>query len=102
MQLSERTRNKLALAVALSADLIQIIFFPMFVEGVLSPVDDVLDIAVGATLWSLLGWHYAFIPALVAEAIPGLDLVPTWTAAAFLAIKSKKHVSTEQGVVIDV
>lgn len=102
MQLSERTRNKLALAVALSADLLQIIFFPMFAQGALSPVDDVLDIAVGATLWALLGWHYAFIPALIAEAVPGLDLVPTWTAAAFLAIKSKKRVPTEQGVVIDV
>ena len=102
MKLSERTRNKLALAVALSADLIQIIFFPIFVQGALSPVDDVLDIAVGATLWSLLGWHYAFIPALVAEVIPGLDLVPTWTAAAFLAIKSKKQAPKGQGVVIDV
>lgn len=102
MQLSERTRIKLALAVALSADLLQIIFFPMFVQGALSPIDDVLDIAVAATLWALLGWHYAFIPALIAEAVPGLDLVPTWTAAAFLAIKSKKRAPTEKGVVIDV
>ena len=102
MQLSQLNRNKLALAVALSADLIQIIFFPIFAPGALSPVDDILDIAVGAALWSLLGWHYAFIPALIAEAVPGLDMVPTWTAAAFLAIKSKKHVPTEQGVAIDV
>ena len=102
MQPSESTRNKLALAVALSADFLQIIIFPMFAQGFFSPVDVALDIGVGATLWALLGWHYAFIPALIAEAVPGLDLVPTWTAAAFLAIKSKKRASTDQGVVIDV
>ena len=63
MQLSQLKRNYIAVAVALSADLIQIIFFPMFIQGALSPVDDVLDIAVGVTLWSLLGWHYAFHPS---------------------------------------
>ena len=102
MQLSESTRIKVALTVALSADFLQIIFLPMFIEGVFSPLDDVLDVAVGATLWALLGWHYSFLPALIAESIPGLDLVPTWTVSALLAIKSKKRAPTGQGVVIDV
>jgi hypothetical protein len=31
----------------------------------------------------LLGWHWAFLPTFAAELIPGLDLVPTWTAAVF-------------------
>lgn len=102
VQLPESTRSKVALAVALSADLLQIIIFPIFGPGFLSPVDDVLDIGVGAALWALLGWHYSFVPALVAESIPGLALVPTWTASAFLAINSKKRTATDQGVVIDV
>ena len=101
-QLSESTRNKVALTVALSADLLQIIIFPMFAPGFFSPVENVLDIAVGAALWALLGWHYSFLPALVAESIPGLALVPTWTASALLAINSKKRTATDQGVVIDV
>ena len=101
-QLSESSRNKVALAVALIADLLQIIIFPVFAPGFFSPVENVLDIAVGAALWALLGWHYSFLPALVAESIPGLGLVPTWTASALLAIKSKKRAATDQGDVIDV
>ena len=102
MQLPESTRNKVALAVALSADLLQIIIFPLFGPGFFSPTEDVLDIGVGAALWALLGWHYSFLPALAAESIPGLALVPTWTASAFLAIRSKKRTTTDQGQVIDV
>ena len=33
MQLSQLNRNKLPVAIALSADMIQIIFFPIFAEG---------------------------------------------------------------------
>jgi DNA invertase Pin-like site-specific DNA recombinase len=35
-----------ALAIAILADALQIVFFPMFVEGAFSPLDDLLDIAV--------------------------------------------------------
>ena len=89
MNLSESGRRKAALAVAMSADFLQISLFPIFGEGALSPFNDVLDIAVCGALWSLLGWHYSFVPALVAESIPGLNMVPTWTAAVLLATKSK-------------
>ena len=70
-----------AWAVAVAADALQIIAFPMFVPGGISPADTVLDLAVGAVLISLLGWHWAFLPSLLAELVPGLDLFPTWTAA---------------------
>lgn len=32
----------------------------------------------------LLGFHWALLPALAAEAIPALDLAPTWTASVLL------------------
>jgi hypothetical protein len=73
--------HRLAWLVAIAADAIQIIGLPFFVEGVLSPVDTLLDIVVAAILTRLLGWHWAFLPGLVAELIPGLDMFPTWTAA---------------------
>ncbi len=37
--------------------------------------------AVALVLMRLLGWHWALLPSLVAEMVPGLNLVPTWTAA---------------------
>jgi hypothetical protein len=74
---------RLAWMVALATDAIQIIAFPMFAEGALSPADSILDIAVGIILVRLLGWHWAFLPTLAVELVPGLDLFPTWTAAVW-------------------
>jgi hypothetical protein len=70
-----------AWAVAVAADALQIVAFPMFAPGGISPADTVLDLAVGAVLIRLLGWHWAFLPSLLTELVPGLDLFPTWTAA---------------------
>ena len=102
MKMSDSTRHKVALAVAMSADFLQISLIPIFGPGVFSPFNDALDLVVGGTLWALLGWHYSFLPAIVAESIPGLDLVPTWTVATFLAIKGKKSAPADKAVVIDV
>jgi hypothetical protein len=82
---SSQKRN--ALAIAVLADALQIVFFPMFVEGALSPLDDLLDIAVAWILIRLLGWHWAFLPSFVAELVPGLDLVPNWTLAVLVATR---------------
>ncbi len=71
--------------VALGADFAQIVAFPLFIAGAASPVNDVLDVVVAAILIKLVGWHWAFLPSLIAELIPGLDLVPTWTVAMWIA-----------------
>ena len=43
-----------------------------------------LDVLVAALLIRLLGFHWALLPTLAAEAVPALDLAPTWTAAVLL------------------
>lgn len=78
---------RLAWAVAIIADALQIFAFPSFAEGGLSPADDALDLVVAVVLIRLLGWHWAFVPTLLAEAVPGLDLVPTWTAAVYFVTR---------------
>ena len=67
--------------LAMAADALQIVVFPWFAEGALSPADDVLDLAVAAVLVNLLGWHWEFLPAFLVELVPGVDLVPFWTMA---------------------
>ena len=67
--------------LAVAADALQILVFPLFAEGALSPADDVLDLAVAAVLVHLLGWHWEFLPTFFAELVPGVDLVPFWTLA---------------------
>jgi hypothetical protein len=87
---------RLAWLVAIIADSIQILALPLFAEGALSPADGVLDIVVAVVLTRLLGWHWAFLPTLAAEMLPGFDLFPTWTAAVFYVTqKSVKAGETE-------
>jgi hypothetical protein len=81
--------HRLAWMVAVLADAVQIGAFPLFAEGALSPADTVLDIVVGAILIRLLGWHWAFLPSLAAELLPGFDLFPTWTAAVFFVTRAQ-------------
>jgi len=84
--------HRQAWLVAIAADLIQIVALPFFVAGGLSPLDDILDVAVGAILVQLLGWHWAFLPSFLVELTPGFDLFPTWTAAVFFVTSRRTSV----------
>jgi hypothetical protein len=67
--------------VAIAADAIQILLLPLFAFGGFSPTDTIIDLAVAVMLCRLIGWHWAFLPTMLAELLPGFDLFPTWTAA---------------------
>jgi hypothetical protein len=70
-----------AMVLAVVADALQLFLIPLFVEGALSPADDILDLGVGAMMIHLLGWHWEFLPSFLAKLVPGVDLVPFWTIA---------------------
>ncbi len=82
-----------AMVLAVIADALQIVVFPLFVEGALSPVDDILDFGIAAVLVQLLGWHWEFLPAFVAELVPGVDLVPFWTMAVANVYRKSKSIA---------
>jgi hypothetical protein len=88
------SEHRLAWLVAMAADALQIVAFPFFAEGGISPADSALDVVVGLILIRLLGWHWAFLPSLAAELIPGMDLFPTWTAAVWYVTRRRLN-STE-------
>ena len=81
--------------LAMAADALQIVVFPLFAEGALSPADDVLDLAVAALLVNLLGWHWEFLPAFLAELVPGVDLVPFWTIAVINVYRKWKQITVK-------
>jgi hypothetical protein len=91
--LSPRIRFRVAMVLAMAADALQIFVFPLFVEGALSPADDVLDLAVAAVLVHLLGWHWEFLPAFLAALVPGVDLVPFWTLAVVNVYRKWKQIT---------
>ena len=78
--------------LAIVADALQIVIFPLFVEGALSPADDVLDFGIAAVLVHLLGWHSEFLPSFLAKLVPGIDLVPFWTLAVANVYRKSKWI----------
>ncbi len=86
------TRFRIALILAVLADALQIALLPLFFEGAESPAEDILDLAIGAVLVSLLGWNWEFLPSFLGKLVPGVDLVPFWTmAVANVYRKSKRN-----------
>src|SRR5271165_675239 len=51
-----------AMVLAIVADTLQLVVFPLFVEGALSPADDLLDLGVGAAMIQLLAGTGNFCP----------------------------------------
>jgi hypothetical protein len=82
-------RIKIARVIAVAADALQLVLFPFFGVGGLSILNDGLDVVVAIVLVSLVGWHLAFLPSFLVEMTPGVDLVPTWTLAAWLATRHR-------------
>ena len=59
------TRAGWALLLAIAADGFQMALAPIFLEGALSPLNDLLDVAMGAAMVALIGWHFAFLPTFL-------------------------------------
>ena len=90
----EKTPGRIwaARVIALTADAVQLGFFPLFVGGAPEGFDAALDVVVGAAMVALCGWHWVFLPAFAAELLPGIDLAPTWTLAVLIATRQKPAV----------
>lgn len=42
------------------------------------PVQWLIDVSTAVLLFAVLGWRWLLLPALIAEAIPGLAFFPAW------------------------
>jgi hypothetical protein len=85
-----------AMVLAIIVDALQIVVFPLFVEGALSPADDILDFGIAAVLVQLLGWHWEFLPSFLAKLMPGVDLVPFWTMAVANVYRKSKSIAVAE------
>ena len=87
------SRFRAAFLLAVLADALQIIVFPLFIEGAPSPADDVLDFGIGAVLTYLLGWHWEFLPSFLGKLVPGVDLAPFWTLAVANVYRKSRRIA---------
>ena len=82
-----KTRIRVAWAIALAVDAIQI---PAEATG---PVGWLLgaglDLVTMVIMWAMLGFHWAFLPSFLTEWIPYLNLAPFWTLAVALATRGR-------------
>ncbi|MBP9901309.1 MAG: hypothetical protein V9H26_05140 [Verrucomicrobiota bacterium] len=82
-----RGRIALVIAVALVADLLQIVLLPlewMFIQQIVDVI------AMGLAIW-LLGFHVLLLPTFAVEFIPVVDMLPTWTACVVAVIALRKR-----------
>jgi len=97
------TRIRLAYAIAITADLLQLALGPV---GWVLP-DEIIDVIAMFLTWRTIGFHPLLLPTFIAEFVPVVDMLPTWTACVALVISlRKKHEevksSASEGPVIDV
>ena len=86
---SSKVRRRAARVIAVLVDALQIVVFPAFFPGLVSPYDNALDVLTGIVLTFLLGFHVAFLPTFIAELVPFVDLFPSWTLAVLFVTRKK-------------
>jgi hypothetical protein len=89
--ISAGLRLRVAFLLAILADALQLAVIPIFWEGAESPAADIVDVAMAAAMFFLLGWHWEFLPSFAAKLIPGVDLVPLWTLAVANVYRKAKR-----------
>jgi len=97
-------RVRLAYAVGMTTDVVQLLLGPLGWAG----ADETLDLVAMVLTWRLLGFHPLLLPTFVIELLPVTDMLPTWTGCVALVVAARKRQQAaaprphEAGPVIDV
>lgn len=87
-----------AMTIACVADVLQIALMPVAWTFAQSAVDVV---AMLLAMW-VIGFHLLLLPTFIIEFIPGVDMLPTWTACMIAVIALRKREPSGSQTVIDV
>jgi hypothetical protein len=94
---------KQAYIIAIIADAIQLPLFIGLLTGILTLPSEALDITADIGVMLLLsraiGFHLALVPCFILEVLPGVGLIPTWTASvAFVVAQRKKQLRQQSPI----
>lgn len=85
-----RTRLRVAWAIALTVDAIQLATAPAELGGPpMWLIEGAGDLLTMTALWAVVGFHWAFLPSFATKLLPFMDIAPTWTLAVFLATRGR-------------
>ncbi|NOT39223.1 MAG: hypothetical protein HOP13_01895 [Alphaproteobacteria bacterium] len=88
------SRARLALALAVLVDAIQLPLQGASLTGIGTLPAEAIDLAIDAAtaliISRLIGFHWALLPTLAIELIPFIDLAPTWFACVTYVISRRK------------
>ena len=97
-----RGRIRLAYAVAITADALQLALGPLGWTF----ADQVIDVIAMIVTTVAIGFHPLLLPTFLVEFIPVLDILPTWTGCVALVVSLRKKRQAakppKEGPVIDV
>lgn len=86
---TSRRRVVAAYVLAVAIDGLQFALLPFTLAGAAVPVVNAIDVATTIALTLLVGWHWAFLPTFLAEVLPVVELVPSWTLAVWIATRGR-------------
>jgi hypothetical protein len=97
-----KDRIKYAFFIAVAADAFDFLF--AWIETSDSPflvllgkfLGVFLDCAVMAAMTKLLGFHWVFLPGFCVEAVPSLDMFPTWVGCVMFVVWQQKKAEGQQ------
>jgi len=82
-----RSRIGLAFAVAMAADVMQFALGPLGWTF----LDEGLDVVAMIAVSLLIGFHPLLLPTFLLEALPLVDMLPTWTACVAVVVALRKR-----------
>lgn len=82
-----RERVRLAYAVAVTADVLQLLLGPFGWAF----ADELLDVAAMVLTCRLIGFHPLLLPTFVLEFLPIVDMLPTWTGCVAIVVALRKR-----------
>ncbi len=82
-----RGRIAFAMSVAVITDGLQLVLGPLGWAG----IDEALDVVAMILTTMAVGFHPLLLPTFVAEFIPVVDMLPSWTACTFTVVMLRRR-----------
>jgi hypothetical protein len=82
-----RQRVRIAYAVAVTVDVLQLFLGPLGWAF----ADEILDVVAMILIWRVIGFHPLLLPTFALEFLPLADMLPTWTGCVAIVVVLRKR-----------